>query len=97
MQSFRRVGGSVFYVYALYSRLDNKFYIGFTRDLKARVKKHQEKGNHSTKRFKNIELVYYEACRDEKDARKREIQLKTGFGRSFLRNRVKSYLDNLNK
>ena len=87
----------MYYVYALYSKLDNKFYIGFTSDLKSRIKKHYEKGNHTTKRFKDIELVYYEACRDEQDDRKREIQLKTGFGRNYLRNRVIGYLNNISK
>jgi putative endonuclease len=79
-------------VYVLFGKSDNKFYIGFTEDLRARFKKHQEKGNYTTKRFGELELVYYEACKNEADALVREKQLKTGFGRGYLRNRIQKYL-----
>jgi putative endonuclease len=36
-----------------------------------------------------VELVYYEACRSEAQARLREKTLKTGFGRRYLKDRVK--------
>ena len=38
--------------------------------------------------LKNLKLVYYEACIGKADALKREKQLKTGFGRGYLRNRL---------
>jgi hypothetical protein len=34
------------------------------------------------------ELEYYEACRSEIGARLREKQLKTGFGRAYLKRRL---------
>lgn len=37
-------------------------------------------------------LVYYEACLSHKDAAEREKQLKTGFGRGYLKKRLKDYL-----
>jgi putative endonuclease len=37
-------------------------------------------------------LVYYEACLSEKDAVKREKQLKTGYGRAYLKTRIDSFL-----
>ena len=44
----------------------------------------------SDRTIKNLELVYYEACRSKEDAQRREKQLKTGFGRKYLRKRLQS-------
>jgi putative endonuclease len=82
----------MFYVYVLHSKSKDKFYIGYTSDLRKRIKVHKSYGNHTTKRLGDIELVYYEASKNESDARLRERQLKTGFGRSYLRKRIDSYL-----
>jgi putative endonuclease len=46
----------------------------------------------ATKKFDTIELVYYEACISKTDAIKRELQLKTGFGRGYIKKRLESYL-----
>jgi hypothetical protein len=35
-----------------------------------------------------VTLEYYEACRSEDRARLREKQLKTGFGRAYLKRRL---------
>jgi putative endonuclease len=69
------------------------FYIGFTSDLKRRIKEHLASGAQTTSRMGDIKLVYYEACTNEKDAREREISLKTGFGRRYIKNRLKNYLE----
>jgi len=37
-----------------------------------------------------VVLEYYEACRSEVNARRREKQLKTGFGRAYLKRRLAS-------
>ena len=62
--------------------------MGSTSDLKGRVEGHKSKSVKTTKIFDIIELVYYEACRNKTDARKRELQLKTGFGRGYLKRRL---------
>ncbi|MFC1500915.1 GIY-YIG nuclease family protein [Elusimicrobiota bacterium] len=82
-----------YYIYVLYSKLDNRFYVGYTKNLKERIKRHLTSENHTTSRFKSIELVYSEACKNGKDARVREKQLKTGFGRGYIKKRIKNYLD----
>ena len=46
----------------------------------------------TTKSFDVILLIYYEACLSKTDARKRELQLKTGFGRGYLKRRLEGYL-----
>ena len=72
-----------------------KFYVGYTNDLKTRLLAHTAKSIRTTKSFDKIELVYYEACLNKTDARKRELQLKTGFGRGYLKRRIESYLKDL--
>ncbi len=69
------------------------FYVGFTSDLKQRLQTHKAKGVQTTKKFDTITLVYYEASLNEADARKRELQLKTGFGRGYINKRIKGYIE----
>jgi len=39
-----------------------------------------------------LELIYYEACINEEDARAREKYLKSGMGKRYLKNRLKRFL-----
>ncbi len=41
-------------VYVLYSDLDDKFYIGFTSNLKRRLSEHKAKKNHTTLRYDDL-------------------------------------------
>lgn len=81
-----------FYTYALLSNKDGKFYTGCSDNLKGRFEAHRDGKVPSTKNRRPLELVYYEVCRDRKDARHRETYLKTYHGKAFLRKRLKSYL-----
>jgi putative endonuclease len=85
----------MWYVYVLYSFTYNKFYIGFSNDLRQRVTDHKKGKVHTTARLGEFELCYYEACKSKKDAAARERQLKTGFGRGYLRKRLADYLNDL--
>jgi putative endonuclease len=78
----------MFYTYVLRSKKDNKLYIGYTEDLRERLKRHKKGNVPATKLRLPIELVYYEACLDCDNAVKREKYFKTGFGRKFLKNRI---------
>lgn len=86
----------MFYTYVLLcidsKRNRRKFYIGSTEDYKKRVIKHKTKSVKTTKSFDRIELVYLEMCLNKTDARRRELQLKTGFGRGYLKRRIENYL-----
>ncbi len=86
----------MFYTYVLLckdsKRNRNEFYIGYTEDLPERFKQHQAGEVKTTKSFDKIILVYYEACLNKSDAIKRELQLKTGFGRGYLNRRLEGYL-----
>ena len=66
----------MYYVYLLKSQTKNITYIGFTRDLKQRIRRHQSGEVNSTRAYKPYKLVYYEAYLSPRDARKREIELK---------------------
>ncbi|MDO8669402.1 MAG: GIY-YIG nuclease family protein [Candidatus Buchananbacteria bacterium] len=82
----------MYYVYVLESKKDNKFYMGFTKNLKLRFEQHQNKQVESTKNRTPLKLIYYESCLNQKDATKREKYLKTTYGNKYIKNRLKSYL-----
>jgi len=69
-----------------------EFYTGVTNVLPNRLTDHKTKSVKTTKKFDKIELVYFEACLNKKDAYKREKQLKTGFGRGYIKRRIENYL-----
>ncbi|MCL4387330.1 GIY-YIG nuclease family protein [Patescibacteria group bacterium] len=85
----------MFYTYVLlckdHSYNATELYIGYSSDLKNRIKQHKNKEVQTTKKFDSVELVYYEACVNKTDARKRELQLKTGFGRGYLKRRLENH------
>ena len=80
------------YVYVLFSLKDQKFYVGYTKDLKKRIKDHTDGKVYSTKNRRPLQLIYYEACLAEKDAIHREKYLKTTYGKRYIRNRLRYYL-----
>ena len=82
----------MYYTYVLKSKKDNKFYTGYSKDLKLRFKSHEKGLVQSTRDRRPLELVYYEACLNQQDATHREKYLKTHFGKMFIKNRLKSYL-----
>ncbi len=83
----------MFYVYVLKSLKDEELYIGSTNDLKRRIREHQNGKSFSTQFRRPFELVYYEAYKNEKDAREREHQLKfRGNARRFLKERIRNSL-----
>ncbi len=78
----------MYYVYVLRSKRDGKLYIGFTQDLRKRLKKHNQEEVGSTKYRAPLDLVYYEASLSKSKTLKRERYFKTGFGRRFLVSRI---------
>jgi putative endonuclease len=82
----------MYYTYVLQSIKDERFYVGFTKDLKLRFEQHNKGQVESTKERTPFKLIYYEACIDERDAKKREKYLKSYHGKMFLKGRFKSYL-----
>jgi putative endonuclease len=67
---------TMYYVYVLKSKQENKLYTGYSADLKARIESHNMGKNTATKYRRPLELIYYEAYRAPEDAHKRETMLK---------------------
>ena len=88
----------MFFVYLLLSKKDNKFYIGFTADLENRIKFHNHGCVESTKNRRPLELIYFEAYKDKRDAQGREEFLKSGSGHRYIHKQLKHFLeDNTHK
>jgi len=83
------------YVYVLRSKKDRKFYTGYTADLVKRMEGHNKGLVESTKNRRPLQLIYYEACAAQQDALHREKYLKTAYGKRYIKNRLKEYLDAL--
>jgi len=79
----------MYYVYVIKSLKDDNVYVGHTNDLVKRFKQHNDGLVESTKYRKPFKLLYYEASNILEDVIKREKSLKTGFGRAYLKRRLK--------
>jgi len=79
-----------YYVYVLQNRDSNSLYIGFTADLRKRLRGHSGGDTKTTKRG-SYELIYYESYRNKVDALGREKFLKGGSGRKYLNKQLKYY------
>ncbi len=78
----------MFYVYLLRSiHFSDKTYIGFTEDLKARMRAHNAGESKHTAKFAPWKLVSYHAFADKRKAQKFEYYLKTGSGKAFAAKR----------
>lgn len=81
----------MYYNYVLQSSKNGSLYIGYTIDLRKRLKEHNKGLNRSTKAYRPWRLIYYEACLDIEDAKRRERYLKTSQGQRLLKRRLKEY------
>ena len=71
---------------------DNQFYVGLTTDLPVRVQQHNSGLVTSTKKRVPFEIIYWEGCLDESDAAQREHYLKSGWGKRYIKTRLRRYL-----
>ena len=81
-----------YYVYIIKSLIKDQIYVGYTEDLKKRFKEHNHGDSPSTSKYKPFELIHYEAYRSKKDAKRRELYLKTTKGKTTLRTMLKDFL-----
>ena len=79
----------MYYTYVLLSLKDNKLYVGYTPDLKKRIKLHKLGKVKSTKPRLPLKLIYYEACLDKKKAISREKYFKTGFWKKISKRAIR--------
>jgi len=81
-----------YYIYVLQSQFDKNFYTGYTHNIQERIQKHNLGKVTSIKNRLPMKLIYWEGCLNRKDALSREKYLKTGWGKRFIKNRLKNYL-----
>jgi putative endonuclease len=77
----------MFYTYVLRCR-DGQLYVGSALNLRKRLAQHRAGRVRATAHRLPVTLEYYEGCRSEFNARLRKKQLKTGFGRAYLKRRL---------
>ena len=80
----------IYYVYVIktQSKINNKFYtyVGYTNNLKLRIKKHNTNKGAKFTKGKKWKLVYYEIYDSKIEAMKKEYSLKKNY---YLRNKLK--------
>jgi len=81
-----------YYVYILLSLKDRKFYTGYTTDLRKRLIMHVKGLVTATKFRAPFKLIHYEYFINNEDAKAREKFLKSGFGRTQLKQALKRTL-----
>lgn len=86
-----------YYNYVIQSTKNGSLYVGYTTNLRQRLKEHNQGLIKSTRPYKPWKLIYYEACLDEEDAKRRELYLKTSQGQRLLKRRLKEYFYKLKK
>lgn len=79
------------YVYILQGEKSTSLYIGYTNNLKRRIKEHNLGLNFSTQLERPWKIIFYEAYLNEEDAKRREKYLKTNQGSRLLKRMLKEY------
>ncbi len=80
-------------VYILEDQIDKTWYIGFTHDLKQRLKDHKSGHSPYTSKKKDLKLIYAEMYLSKADALGREKFLKSGSGHRFIKKQLANYFD----
>jgi putative endonuclease len=79
---------NMYSVYIIHSKTSDKTYTGYTSDIETRILEHNSGRVRSTKAFIPYDLIYREDYEDKTTARKRELYLKTGQGRKWVKQEV---------
>ena len=84
----------LFTVYILYSSKHNKIYIGYTSNLIQRFYSHNHLGKDGyTSKFRPWVVIYTEHVEEKSEAMKREKQLKSANGRSWIWEKIATELN----
>jgi predicted GIY-YIG superfamily endonuclease len=78
----------MYYVYIIRSLTDKSNYVGYTLNLKQRMKDHNSGKNISTKGSRPWEIVTYIASSNKQKAIDFEGYLKSGSGKAFAKKRL---------
>jgi len=75
----------MWHVYVLRSLVNGRLYTGSTNNLERRLKEHNSGHSKYTSLTRPFTLIYKEDFETRLEARRRELFLKTGKGRDFLK------------
>jgi putative endonuclease len=78
----------MWYVYAISSQIKKYIYVGLASDLQKRVQQHNKGKEKTTRLYRPFDLKFSEVFSTRKEARKREIYLKSGSGKEFLKSLI---------
>ncbi|MCU0417737.1 MAG: GIY-YIG nuclease family protein [Cytophagaceae bacterium] len=67
-----------YFVYAISSVQKSYIYVGITREVEERIKRHNKGREKTTRPYAPFELIYLEECKDRLSARSREKYWKSG-------------------
>ena len=84
----------MYYVYVLWAKEYQKFYIGYTANIERRLAEHRNKKVYTTLRYKEPINIFYEAFISKEDAVRREQYFKTTKGRKALRLMLRNSIEN---
>jgi len=84
----------MYFVYALISKKDKSFYIGFSKHIKRRVEEHNNGKVASTKTKRPLVLLFCEGYLSKKDALRRERYFKSSKGKTTLKQILRESLRN---
>ncbi|OGN02682.1 MAG: hypothetical protein A2655_03135 [Candidatus Yanofskybacteria bacterium RIFCSPHIGHO2_01_FULL_43_42] len=85
----------MYYVYILFSKKDGNLYIGYTNDLKRRLREHKSGQSIATRNRLPLLLIHYESYLKWSDAKRREKFLKGGKGRAEFKIQLQDILREL--
>jgi putative endonuclease len=75
----------MWFVYAIESLTRKYMYVGLTSNVEQRLQRHNEGRERTTRPYRPFRLILCEAYTTRAEARKREVYLKSGIGKEFLK------------
>ena len=80
----------MYFVYAIYSDSRNYLYVGLSDNVERRLREHNSGKNRTTRPYRPFRLIHMESFNSRSEARAREIILKSGQGKEFLKSLIKN-------
>jgi len=80
------------FLYIIYSEKVDRYYVGITKDIETRIKRHNQGWTRSTKDRGIWELKYVEEFTDKSEAIRREKEIKRKKSRRYIERLIKKHL-----
>ena len=87
--SSRFINFGMFFIYILQSKKNNSYYIGSCKNIEKRFNQHNSGLTKSIKNLLPFNLIYSESFNNLKEARKRELQIKSWKSRKAIEKLIK--------